>query len=111
VADGRIARTMTDLHDTALPPGDTPIGCRRRVHRNAPTPRTPERISEMADEHVKGALSKIEGKVEEVAGKVTGNPGQELHGKAKQVQGSGQEALGDVQDAIRKLDDDKDPRA
>jgi uncharacterized protein YjbJ (UPF0337 family) len=32
----------------------------------------------MTDEHVKGAVSKIEGKVEEVAGKVTGDKGHEV---------------------------------
>jgi uncharacterized protein YjbJ (UPF0337 family) len=103
----RIAKaSMTGLHDTAKPPGDTPNGGRRRLHpQHSTAPRTSGRIAEMDDQHAKGTVSKIEGKVEEVAGKVTGDKSQELHGKAKQIQGSGQQALGDVQDAIRKSDD------
>jgi uncharacterized protein YjbJ (UPF0337 family) len=95
---------MTGLHDTAVPPGDTPNGCRGRLHRNTPAAMHLRRIFDVDDQHAKGTVNKIEGKVDEVAGKVTGNKGQELHGKAEQIQGAGQQALGDAQHAVREPD-------
>ncbi len=95
---------MTVGHDTAMPSGDSPNGCRRRLHRNTSGAITSGRISEMGDQHARGTVSRIKGTLEEVAGKVTGNKGQQLHGKAGQIQGSGQRALGAVQDAVRKPD-------
>jgi uncharacterized protein YjbJ (UPF0337 family) len=54
-----------------------------------------------ADEHTKGAISKVGGTIEEGVGKLTGDKETELHGKARQVQGSAQEGLGDVEDALK----------
>jgi uncharacterized protein YjbJ (UPF0337 family) len=57
----------------------------------------------MADEHVKGAVSKAEGKVEEGLGKLTGDERQQARGRTRQLQGDAQKGLGDIQDAVRKL--------
>jgi uncharacterized protein YjbJ (UPF0337 family) len=56
----------------------------------------------MANEHVKGTLSKARGKLEEGLGKLTGNTQEQARGKVRQVQGSAQQGLGDVEDAVRK---------
>jgi Uncharacterized protein conserved in bacteria len=63
---------------------------------------TNRRITDVANEHIKGAISKAQGKVEEGLGKLTRDRKKQVHGEAKQVQGSAQERLGDVQDAVRR---------
>ena len=55
----------------------------------------------MANEHTKGAISKVQGKVEEGLGKLTGNRQQQAKGKGRQIKGVAQEGLGNVQDAVR----------
>jgi len=55
----------------------------------------------VANEHTKGAISKVQGKVEEGLGKLTGNRQQQAKGKARQIKGGAQEGLGNVQDAVR----------
>jgi uncharacterized protein YjbJ (UPF0337 family) len=59
----------------------------------------------VTDEHIKGAISKVEGKVEEGLGKLTGDKRQQARGKVRQVQGDAQKGLGDVQDAVRRPKD------
>lgn len=55
----------------------------------------------MTDEHIKGAISKVEGTVEAGLGKLTHNRKQQARGKTRQVQGAAQDGLGNVQDKIR----------
>jgi|SRR5450759_376857 uncharacterized protein YjbJ (UPF0337 family) len=62
-------------------------------------------ITDMADEHTKGAINKAKGKVEEGVGKLTGDRQKQARGKAKQVQGGAQQGLGDIQDAVRRPKD------
>ncbi|MBI2762360.1 MAG: CsbD family protein [Chloroflexi bacterium] len=56
----------------------------------------------MADQHIKGTVSRARGRIEETAGKLTGDRRTEAKGKLRQVQGKAQQGLGDVQDVVDK---------